>query len=59
MGNTVHIEAGDYVVDDSEIWVMHKVSYIMGNEIYLEDGGVMSINDVVDVMLPGEVEGYN
>lgn len=53
-----NVEAGDWVVDpwDNE---MRKVECISDNAVHLEDGGVMRLDEIVDVYLPGEKEGYD
>ena len=52
----VIISDGDWVMDDG---VMRKVSHIVMTTVYMTDGGVMGLNEIDRVYLPGEIKGYN
>lgn len=54
----VTIQPSDYVVDPITN-EMRKVAVVDGDDIILQDGGVMGINDPVEVYLPGEIKGFN
>ena len=59
------VEVGDWVGDPMDGWHMRKVASIVpedgGTALYMEDGGVMGLDEVDPQhhFLPGEVEGYN
>ncbi len=59
MGRTFIIEPGDWVIDESGVWEPKKVSHIVDESIYLENGEVLGYEHVTDVFLPGELDGYN
>lgn len=58
MGRTFLIEEGDWIKDPTET-ELQKVTGVNGNTVYLKNGGVIGKDQVEDVFLPGEVEGYN
>lgn len=55
------VESGDWVVDHMDDDRMRKVSHIQDTSVYMEDGGVMGLEEIGrdDVFLPGEITGYN
>ncbi len=62
---TTRVDVGDYVGDPLDGWNIRKVAAVVeedgGTALYMEDGGVMGLDEVDPHhhYLPGEIEGYD
>ena len=54
MSILAYVEPGDRVRDPLDDGRIRTVAYIMGEDVYMTDGGVMGIDEITEVFLPSE-----